>query len=47
MAGCFHTQSHDELESVAAPGAAERALADVSASPLQVWEFVAAALRGQ
>ena len=47
MAGCFHCQSHEELKRVAAPGAAERALADVSASPLQVWEFVGAALRGQ
>ena len=47
MAGCFHCQSHEELKRVAAPGAAERALADVSASPLQVWEFVVAALRGQ
>ena len=47
MAGCFHVQSRHELERVAAPGAAERALADVSASPLQVWEFVGAALRGQ
>ena len=47
MAGCFHCQSHEELKRVAEAGrGGARALADVSASPLQVWSG-RAALRGQ